>query len=105
MAQCTGKYEFVTIYSGADIPEGRSAIMVMVVFLLNGGKRYILNIVDVVTGFSVQQTWRGGLNNRQTSRIVKELIDTIRKWRGAWPRQTELRTDKALKADAASSAL
>jgi hypothetical protein len=28
MAQCTGKYEFVTIYSGADIPEGRSAVMV-----------------------------------------------------------------------------
>ena len=61
--------------------------------LAYGGQRYILNIVDVITGFSVQQTWRGGLNNRQTSRIVKELIDTIRKWRGSWPRQTELRTD------------
>ena len=61
--------------------------------LAYGGKRYILNIVDVITGFSVQQTWRGGLNNRQTSRVVRELIDTIRKWRGSWPRQTELRTD------------
>ena len=61
--------------------------------LAYGGKRYILNIVDVVTGFSVQQTWRGGLNNRQTSRVVQEFIDVIRKWRGSWPRRTELRTD------------
>ena len=66
--------------------------------LAYNGHRYILNLVDTVTGFSVQQTWRGGLNTRQTSRIVQEFIDVIRRWHGAWPRATELRTDNG-KAD------
>ena len=46
--------------------------------LEHNGYRYILNIVDLVTGYSVLQTWRGGLNNRQTSRVVKEFVDVVR---------------------------
>jgi len=56
-------------------------------------QRYVLNIVDVVTGFSIQQTWQGGLNTRQTARVVTEYIDVIRSWLGSWPAQTELRCD------------
>ena len=57
------------------------------------GRRYVMNLVDTVTGFSVQQTWRGNLNARQTSRIVQEFVDVIRQWQGNWPRATELRCD------------
>ena len=55
--------------------------------------RYLMIITDVVTGFTVLQTWRGAVNNRQTSRVVKEFIDVVRKWLGGWPRQTLLQTD------------
>jgi hypothetical protein len=61
--------------------------------LATGRKRYIMNIVDVVTGFSFLQTWDGNVNNRQTTRVMEEIIDAVRKWLGAWPRRTELLTD------------
>ena len=61
--------------------------------LATGRKRYIMNVVDVVTGFSFLQTWDGNVNNRQTARVMEEIIDAVRKWLGAWPRRTELLTD------------
>ena len=61
--------------------------------LASNNKRYIMNTVDVVTGYSFLQTWNGGINNRQTSRVMTEIVDAIRQWQGAWPRETVLLTD------------
>ena len=61
--------------------------------LASGGKRYIMNVVDIVTGFSFQQTWNGAINNRQTARVMEEIVDAMRSWVGAWPRPTVLLTD------------
>ena len=45
--------------------------------LASNNKRYIMNTVDVVTGYSFLQTWNGGINNRQTSRVMTEIVEAV----------------------------